>query len=129
MEERKRITLTINEQVADSPNRMGNRRARTRGDSFYGKERPIFNANRQCIHISGVTLPLHSWSVIVNKGGVAQKVSGEDVTLNYTSSTHHSMGVSLTIGERNYMEDNVPIHKRDTCLFTIWLIRVKYQRQ
>ncbi|EKE38054.1 hypothetical protein ENUP19_0259G0025 [Entamoeba nuttalli] len=102
------VSIHIVESVDISDEAKYNqKRPRTRGNSFYGRERPVFNGNKQCLHVNSCILPNKSWSIFIPKGTTGKQISGEPYNFEYTFSKSHDIGVSLTIGKRNYMEDEV----------------------
>ncbi|KAL7714371.1 Protein phosphatase 1K [Entamoeba marina] len=86
------------------------KRARTRGDSFYGRERPVFSAGNKCVHINDCILPIDSSSHFISKEGKIEQISGTNKEVNYVYSPNFNIGVSLTIGKRPYMEDRVIVN-------------------
>ncbi|KAL7721367.1 Protein phosphatase 1K [Entamoeba marina] len=87
-----------------------NKRARTRGDSFYGRERPVFGNNNKCFHINDCVLPSDSSSFLITKDGTIEQISGALRDVDFVHSQKYDIGVSISIGKRPYMEDRVTIN-------------------
>lgn len=55
------------------------KRTRTRGNSFYGRERPVFGGNNLCLHVNNCVLPQRSCSLLIKKGEKPENISGENI--------------------------------------------------
>ena len=82
---------------------------KSRGVSFYGKERPVFS-NNQCVYLNDCMLPEPSSVFLLERRVGFRQVTGKTALPSYEPSEHFDIGGAESIGRRPYMEDRICVH-------------------